>query len=296
MAQDNESQEGLLVDINTGIMRRDRLLVQSGPGGMVFLGFGRRAAQLDRFAFGDDDDPDLFIVRCRHIAEIIENGELAKAERLGVPPAILAIDDRALRRLAIAEALAKAGFNPGEARVPAGNPGGGDWTSGDASAGAGIVPAKAPAKDVPTEKDDFVKTHLADAQKVADELHVPVENILGLSALESGWGGHPFAAQGNNYFGIHYPAPFATGYVLTDDGKTKVATFASYADSLRSFVKISGSIVRGKSDPAEFARALQDSRKFGINPDTGEKEPTYVHSTAKTIEGLRPFIARHRGS
>jgi len=250
---------------------------------------------LDRFAFSDDDDPDPSIARCRRIAEIIENGELAKAEKLGVPPAILAIEDRALRRLAIAEALAKAGFNAEEPRVPAGNTGGGDWTSGEASAGTGVVPARAKVDPTEKKKGDFVDAHLADAQKAADELHVPVENILGLSALESGWGEHRFAAEGNNYFGIHYPAPFATGYVLTDDGKTKVATFASYADSLRSFVKISGSIVRGKSDPTEFARALQDSRKFGINSDTGEKEPTYVHSTAKTIEGLRPFIARHRG-
>lgn len=313
MAKDSDGQEGLLVDIDTGIMRRDRLLMQSGQGGTVFVGFGRRAAQLDRFAFSDDHDPDPFIARCRQIAEIVESGELAKAERLGVPPAIIAIEDRALRRLAIAEALAKAGFNPGELRVPAGNPGGGDWTSGDASAGTGVVPAAASAKDVPTEKDDFVGTHLADAQKVADELHVPVENILGLSALESGWGTSRFAAEGNNYFGIHYPAPFATGfteavsyvkdkngtYVLDRYGNrikviTKVATFDSYADSLRSFVKISGSIVMGKSDPAEFARALQDSGKFGINPDTGAKKPTYVHDVSKTIEGLRPFIARRR--
>jgi len=210
-----------------------------------------------------------------------------------------------LRRLAIAEALAKAGFNPGEARVPAGDPGAGDWTSGDASAGTSVVPVKAPAKDVPTEKDEFVKAHLADAQQAADQLDVPVENILGLSALESGWGGHRFAAQGNNYFGIHYPAPFATGsmdaisYVIDKNGNrkeviTKVATFASYADSLRSFVKISGSIIRGKSDPTEFAAALQNSRKFGIDPKTGAKVPTYVHDVSKTIEGLRPFVARRR--
>jgi flagellum-specific peptidoglycan hydrolase FlgJ len=63
---------------------------------------------------------------------------------------------------------------------------------------------------------------VADAEKGAKELGVPAKNILGLSALESGWGEHPFAAQGNNYFGIHYPAPFATGYMLTKDRRTRL--------------------------------------------------------------------------
>ncbi len=211
MARGSDSQEGLLVDIETGILRRDRMLVQSGPGGMVFLGFGRRAAQLDRFAFSNDDNSDPFIACCRHIAEIVENGDLAKAEQLGVPRSILTIDDRALRRLAIAEAVAKAGFNVAEPRVPAGNHAAGDWTSGDASAGRGVAPVKAPVEGLPAKKRAFVKAHLADAQKAADALGVPVENILGLSALESSWGEHRFAAQGNNYFGIHYPAPFAAG-------------------------------------------------------------------------------------
>ncbi len=110
----------------------------------------------------------------------------------------------------------------------------------------------------------------------------------------STWGEHWFAVQGNNYFGIHYPAPFATGYMLTQDGRTRVATFASYADSLKSFVAISGSIVQGKSDPKAFATALQSSGKFGIHPTTGAKIPTYVGDVASTIHGIRSIVGRRR--
>ena len=95
-----------------------------------------------------------------------------------------------------------------------------------------------------------------------------------------------------NYFGIHYPAPFANGYILSKNG-VKVATFASYADSLQSFVRISGATVSGKSDPTEFAAALQNSSKFGIESD-GSKSPHYIHDLVSIIHGLRPFVARRR--
>ncbi len=124
------------------------------------------------------------------------------------------------------------------------------------------------------------------------QLGIPVENILGLSALESKWGTTRFAAQGNNYFGIHYPAPYATGYMQAKRGPAKVATFASYADSLKSFVAISGSLIQGKSDPEAFAAALQNSGKFGIDMNTGAKVPTYVGGVAGTIRGLRAIVAR----
>src|SRR5271169_986055 len=44
------------------------------------------------------------------------------------------------------------------------------------------------------------------------------------------------------------------------EGPAKVATFASYADSLKSFVALSASLVQGKSDPEAFAAELQNSR------------------------------------
>jgi len=77
-------------------------------------------------------------------------------------------------------------------------------------------------------------------------------------------------------------------------GGTKVATFASYADSLKSFMAISGSIVKGKADPREFAAALQNSGRFGIDPDTGTKLPGYVDGVALTIRGLGSIVGRRR--
>jgi flagellum-specific peptidoglycan hydrolase FlgJ len=154
--------------------------------------------------------------------------------------------------------------------------------------------AAAQVNDTQAMKERFVKAHLADAQKAADELGVPVENILGLSALESGWGNEVsgrFAKEGNNFFSIHYPAPFATGYMLTEDGEVMVAKFDSYADCLKSFVKQFGGLVRGKSDPDEFSKILQDAGKFGITRK-GNKEPNFVPDTARTIRLLRPVIER----
>jgi hypothetical protein len=48
--------------------------------------------------------------------------------------------------------------------------------------------------------------------------------------------------------------------------------------------------LQGISNPAAFASSLQNSGKYGIDPDTGSKVPGYVASVASTIRGLRRFI------
>ncbi|HYM31356.1 MAG TPA: hypothetical protein VEU47_08670, partial [Candidatus Cybelea sp.] len=172
-------------------VRRDRVLVQHAGGVLLFLGLGPRAARLRRFAFGEDLAADPFIARCRRVDAAIENGKRTQAEQFGISPAIVAIRDQAFRRRAIAEALARAGYNPDEPRVPAGDPDRGRWTTeasaAEQQAGAHVGPAAAhndPA--IEAKKQRFVDAHRADAEKVAKQLGVPVENILALSALESG--------------------------------------------------------------------------------------------------------------
>lgn len=305
------ARDGRLVDLDTGVLRDGRVLVQHGPGAVVFLGLGPHAGRLCRFAFDEGDGGDPFLARCRRIDEAVARGDLAKARDYGLPRAVLDIADRPLHRLAIAEFLAKAGFNPDEPRVRAGNTDGGQWTTGgggsDGGSGssAGIQPdlgaggsdiesAAAQTGGVRAKKERFVDAHLADTQPAADKLRVPVENILGLAALESGWGSGDFVPDGNSFFGIHFPAPYANGYMIAHATGAKVAGFASYADSLQSFVATSGTIIDGKADPEEFARALQDSGKFGIDPRSGAKVPTYVRDLASTIRGLRAIIARRR--
>jgi hypothetical protein len=48
----------------------------------------------------------------------------------------------------------------------------------------------------------FVKNNQADAQRIADDLQIPIEWVLTVSAQESAWGRSPVAQNANNYFGI----------------------------------------------------------------------------------------------
>ena len=45
--------EGRLVDVNTGTLRRDHVLVQRTPGIELFIGLGASAAQAMDFVFDD---------------------------------------------------------------------------------------------------------------------------------------------------------------------------------------------------------------------------------------------------
>jgi Mannosyl-glycoprotein endo-beta-N-acetylglucosaminidase len=268
----------------------------SDPSGQRFYRLRPEAevAQALRLAYGWAPD---YIERCRRglarVAQLLTAGEQAQACIHAVQLAFPEIAPEGMAKLAHAASVQK--YNPNwaaEPRIPDG-PGGGDWTTDSSGGGdANIQPAAAPMNPVQAMKERFVDAHLADTQKAAERLGIPVENILGVSALESTWGTSRFASQGNNYFGIHYPAPYTTGYMQAKRGPAKVATFASYADSLKSFVATSGSLIQGKSDPEAFATALQNSGKFGINPDTGAKVPTYVPKVAATILGLRAIVAR----
>jgi hypothetical protein len=142
------------------------------------------------------------------------------------------------------------------------------------------------------KKRRFIEAHLADAQKAAAELHVPVENVLGISALESGWGGGPFAKDGkNNFFGTHYPTPRANGFVrAAKPPYGKISTYNSYADSVGDFVDRYRKYIDGVKDPEEFARILQRVAKFGVNTETGEPRPGYPSSVAATARSLRQML------
>ena len=261
-------------------------------------------SQILRLAYGAQPDPivERFRSGLQRVVELLEAGEVGRAGVHAVLLGFPEISPDGMAKLAGAVDLEKGGSSwMGQPRVSAGEAGGGQWTSdGGGSAGAReqlsvdahIEPAIFHGVP-PAQRAKFVRDHLAAALKGAKTLGVPAENILGLSALESTWGTGKFAINGNNnFFNIHYPARGATGFVSSGGG-TKVSKFTSYANSLQSFIELSGSIVQGKSDPDEFARALQDSGKFGIYPD-GSKVPTFVHSTALTIIGIRALIAGNR--
>ena len=84
----------------------------------------------------------------------------------------------------------------------------GEYSSGRGNGPTGnpdIRPIAAPLNPVQTKKERFVDVHLADTQKAAGQLGVPVENILGVAALEFNWGASRIAIQGHNFFGIDDP-------------------------------------------------------------------------------------------
>jgi hypothetical protein len=127
----------------------------------------------------------------------------------------------------------------------------------------------------------FIARYRKDAAAVAEGLRVTTEAILGLSGYESGWGLERFAQEGNNFFGLHWPVSFATGYLVAGGNpQVKMATFRNYRESAESFAKHYGEIVLGLTDPEDFAKALKASGKFGV----GNK--TYAQDLAGAIRAV----------
>jgi hypothetical protein len=142
-------QEGIFVDIDTGVLRRDRLLIQSGHGAVYFFGLGPQAEQLRRFVCDEEvlEEPlGRFLSRCLVVDSVIEAGQ-AQAMELGLPRWLVGMKDRLLRRIAIAETLAKAGFDPDEPRDESGR-----WTiAGGVQSSTVATP---PAPQQPKQADD----------------------------------------------------------------------------------------------------------------------------------------------
>jgi hypothetical protein len=246
-----------------------------------------------------------------YLAEALNKGDLALAGvslvHLELPP--LPSDDHALTMAQADGQLIK--FNPHwdrERRDPKGETTGGHWTSDGGGASAATAPSmcgdqsgggleqQVALQEDPTQarKRRFVEAHLEDAQKAADELHVPVENILGLSVLESGWGEQPLPRATNNYFGIHYPSPRAIGFVESKKPPhSKVSKFVSYGDGAKEFAERFAHIVGGVKDPEQFASRLQQQAKFGINAD-GTLVSDYPKRVAATIRSLGKLVSIYR--
>lgn len=264
-----------------------------------------------RLAYGDAEGEAI----ARHhkglsrIAELLAAGESTRARIHAVQLGFPDIGDDGMEKLARAENLGKLRSWTDERRNDNPELGGGFWVS--STNGASATPktqpkdsaraSKKPTAGVtPAEKQKFVDDHLAAAQEAAKQLDLPVENILGLSALEGGWGKTSrFAREGNNFLSIYYPAPYAVAPIPAKDktvtGHTnKLSAFASYGDCLQSFVRLYDPIVHGIDDPEQFATILQQHKKYGINPDNGEPMPHFVHDVAATIRGLRPYIGRSK--
>jgi hypothetical protein len=128
----------------------------------------------------------------------------------------------------------KASFDPNQPRLPAGDPAGGQWTSG-----GGGVDWKNPAKhtDRPTTKADekkFVNDYRKQAQDLATKLGrgANANEFLALSSDETKWGVADAATNANNFFGLHNlssgPFPGQIGTYLTSGQKEVAGTLLPY--------------------------------------------------------------------
>lgn len=289
----SRGEAGLACDAE-GVALGPICLVSRREGHDVWAAASLRDVELAlRLAYGHDDKN--LARRCHagldRIAKALAASDVVRAAveavHLGLPP----LDRKAMKKLAALSPLSK-GVDAwqNEPRLPAGQAGGGQWTT---AGGDPPAPQSAATRESPLQqqKATFARRYLATARLYAAMLKVPVENLLGVAALESRWGKSRFVAAGNNLFGMYYPAPFATGSVpAKGNANARLARFSSVDDSFKSFVAKYASGLTGVSDPGQFAAILQDRYKFGRDTTTGRKVPGYVKNVASTIEGLRPYV------
>lgn len=117
-------REGSVLDIDTGVLRRDHVLMLRSPQAEITLGLGAKAGAFMDFAANGETRGDPLFDACREADESIAGGNLAKSFALGVPGVITTIENRARRRLALVEYfLGKASpDDPEHPGYPAGAP------------------------------------------------------------------------------------------------------------------------------------------------------------------------------
>ena len=123
------ANRGVAVDADGAMIGPDCALVERTASGY-------RAAErepvrgVQRILDLDRDDPNWLYAQSQRIADALNRGELALAQIYGLRIPVRELDGRKLKQLAAIAALAKAGFDPDEPRIPAGEHDGGEWTTG----------------------------------------------------------------------------------------------------------------------------------------------------------------------
>ena len=137
----------------------------------------------------------------------------------------------------------------------------------------------------------FIDKHRDDAEKLAREVNVPVENILGLAAEESLYGTGRIAKTYNNFFSMHAPAPFQTGEApALGNNKVKVAIFLSFYQSGQSFLQKFGPKIKSISDPLMFGQALVNAGYNSGDASTGGR-PGFARYLADIIWMVKQRMA-----
>jgi hypothetical protein len=136
------ANRGITVNADGAMLGPDCVLVRRTAQGCRCIGCDE-AAVLQHFLFAGAVEPDWLFQQCGRIAKALDNGEIALAQIYGLRIPIDDLDSGSLARLGAAAPLIKANFNPDEPRVPAGQPGGGEWTTGGGAEAPTIVPPNA---------------------------------------------------------------------------------------------------------------------------------------------------------
>jgi hypothetical protein len=123
------ANRGVCVDADGAVVGPDCVLIRRTPIGYRCV--TRTAADdIQRVLLASEDNPDWLYEQGQRIAAALDRGEIALAQIYGLRIPISELDDRQLKRLAAITAFHKIGFDPDEPRIPAGQPGGGEWTTG----------------------------------------------------------------------------------------------------------------------------------------------------------------------
>lgn len=133
---------GIVVDAEGAMLGPDCVLVRRTAQGYRCIDRDEAVA-LQKCLSADPSNANWLFGQCRRIAKALDRHDVPLAQILGLYMPVGELDAERLERLAIAAPFIKANFNPDEARIPAGQPGGGEWTTGlDADGSSGPAGAK----------------------------------------------------------------------------------------------------------------------------------------------------------
>lgn len=181
------ASRGVVVDAEGAMLGPDCVLVRRTAAGYRCLRPAEAAAIQKVLLGAQGDDPDRLFVLSRGIAKALNDGELALAQIYGLRIPVARLDSGELRKLTAVSPMIKANFNPDQPRVPAGGPGGGEWTD-DGGGGSETVPLAAPVGATAAPLAAPVGATAAAAAETATSIFGPLGRtaIAALSDLAAG--------------------------------------------------------------------------------------------------------------
>lgn len=121
---------------------------------------------------------------------------------------------------------------------------------------------------------------------------VPVALALAQAITESGWGTSRFAQVGNALYGQHLAAGSTEQYILSQNGKVKMAAFPSIYDATRSYVNTINR-VRAYSDLRRQRAELRSGGQRLSGLELAGQLVRYSEIGSRYVSDLRYLITRY---